>query len=393
MIKFIRDQNFIALIYLLFSVFIASIATGINVISFPAILVENNIAPFFIGIATTVEVAANIAISFLLSRIIFRLTITKAMLLCAATYSLSIALIFFYQNFPLWLMFCTINGMCWFTLFIIRQSWISTLVKTKNRSVFLALITTILCCGFICGSFVVKYFGAEHYTPFLVSSAFTLLSILILIPIQQTQPKRIQARRIGLREFFKHNPRITVARFLLDLQGGCLTCFTVIFGIKVGFTIENSGLLISAYMASGFYDLYAGFLAKRFDRYKMISLGFVACLTFMLIAIFVYKSYVALLIIFFLFGCGTALILSGSITITNEIFAKHKLIGANSTFQSIGAIGFLAGSLIGGIAIEFFSFYGFFITIIFTNLAYFLFLAFYQIFMAKVTASNHQHKL
>ncbi len=378
MIKFSRDQNFIALFYLLFSILIASISFGINIVAFSAVLLNHQVSPFLIGTANAIEVFSSIILSFFFSKIVSRLTILKAAIVFAAIYCASILSIFFYQNFYLWLFFCVLNGSSWFALFVIRQAWINHLVHDKNRSIILALTTTIFCGGFIGGSFVVKYFGALNYTSFLLSSSFIALSILILILIKDTRPKTIDSQRIGFYDFFKHNPRVALAKFLLDLQNFCLITLTVIFGVKIGLSAENAGLLIAAFMASGMCDLYAGFLVKKYNPYKMIKLGFIGCLTTIVIAIFTYESYITLLILFFLFGASTASTFIATLTITNETFSKQKLIAANSTFQSIGAVGSLIGALCGGFFIQVFDFYGFFIAIILANIFYLTFTFFYE---------------
>lgn len=370
MITFLRDRNFVALFYSLFSVLIASISLGINAIAFPAILVSNNVMPFLVGVANTAEIIAGALIAYFLSKIISRFTILRTTLIFGAIYSISILSIFFYKNFYLWLSFCIINGICFFSLFVIRQVWINNLANTNNRSIILALITTMFCLGFICGSFIIKHFGAQNYTCFIISAILVAISALIFIPIKSTKPSRIDSQRIGICEFFKHNPRIALAKLLIDLQVACVVTLTVIFGSKIDITPENSGLLIGAFMASGMCDLYAGFLVKKYSRYNMIKTGFICCLaSIILIAIF-HESYNLMLIFFFLFGVSTAFVFVAAITVTNESFPQEKLIAANATFQSIGALGSLIGSFAGAFFIQVFDFYGFFIALIFANLFY-----------------------
>ncbi len=378
MIKFNRDQNFIALFYSLFSVFLASTSFGINSIAFPAVLVKNDIAPFMVGLASTTEVIAGVIIAIFLSRIIARFSIIKTTIFLGLLYTISILLIYFYQNFSLWLAFCIINGICFFALVVIRQVWINNLATTSNRSIILALITTTLCVGFICGSFVVKYFGALNYVCFALSSLSILVSAAIFLLIHKTKPREIDSQRIGIIEFFKHNPRIALAKLLIDLQMGCIVTLTVIFGNKIGISAENAGLLIGAFMASGMCDLYAGFMVQKYDRYKMIKTGFICCLISAVVMAIFSGSYNLLLLFFFLFGVSTAFVFVSSVTVTNESFSKEKLVAANATFQSLGSIGSLLGSFVGGVLIQIFDYWGFFISLIIANLVYLGFSGFYE---------------
>lgn len=200
----------------------------------------------------------------------------------------------------------------------------------------------------------------------------------MLILIKNTQPTKIDSQRISIKEFIDKQPKIAVARFLLDLQAGCLVCLGVVFGVKIGLSLENAGFLIGAFMASGIFDLYAGFLVRDFNRQKMITAGFLGCLTTIIIALFFYKFYPILLGTFFFFGASCALIIVATLTIVNESFEKSKLIAANATFQAIGSIGSVVGCFFGGIFIQIFDFYGFFAIIILTNLTYLWFIIFYK---------------
>jgi len=136
-------------------------------------------------------------------------------------------------------------------------------------------------------------------------------------------------------------------------------------------------------MTSGIFDLYAGFLVRKYNRYNMVKAGFVGCLTMIILATINYNSYNVLLVLYFLFGTSTASIFVATLTITNETFAKEKLVAANATFQSIGAFGSLFGAVLGGLFIQFFDFYGFFIAIILANITYLIFTFFYEKTYAK----------
>lgn len=352
---------------LLFSVFIASIAAGINIIAFPAILIENNISSFFIGITSTIEIIAGVIISLFLSKIIHRIGTLKTATIIALVYSLVIYFIFFYKNFYIWIALDAICGGCWLSLFIIRQSWINIVIK-ENRSIIIALTSTIFCAGFIIGSFFIKEIGALNHKSLILSSTLITLSIIVLFYIRNSQPKEIDSQRLAFREIYIKSKIATISRFLLSLQVSAIIFFTIVIGKYINISTENSGFLISAFMASGFVDLYAGFLVKKFSRTNMIKIGFIGCLISMSCAMIFYESYKILIAIYFLYGCFSALIFIASLTIINESFDKEKLISANASFEGIGAIGSISGALLGGIFTELFSFYGFFLLIIITNI-------------------------
>jgi predicted MFS family arabinose efflux permease len=236
----------------------------------------------------------------------------------------------------------------------------------------------MISAGLAIGPVIVKFLGAENYSSFLASSFLVLLSFTILTPLKKMPAPQITSQKIPLAEFFKTNSRCFLGRFFLDLQCFCMLAFTVIYGKKIGLSAEDAGLLITAYMTSGFLDIFIGILIKKFNPYKLINLSFIGSLVCILIICLFHESYKLLLLTYFWFGTFGAVIYIASITITNNDYPKEKLIGANSTLQRIASSGSLCGTLLGGISIQIFGEAGFPIAIIFSCISYLGFHIFYE---------------
>lgn len=372
-----RDRNIVSILYLFLSFLIAAISGGINVVVFPAILMNNDIEPALIGLASANELIFGFIAAIFLAKFVLRFGLLFSCFITTIFYSSIIFLIFYYQNYILWLVFEAIIGVCWISLYVIRQAWVNNIIMNKNRSIILALISSLFCFGFLFGSFLVKFLGALNHYSLITSSVLILISGFLLLLIKDSAPKKLDSEHIKFFEFFKRLPDESMARFLLDFQGGCLVCLGVLFGVKAGFTAENSGLLVAAYMASGIFDLYAGVLVKHFDSRKMIFYGFLGCLITISMAMIFYINYPLLLAAFFFFGISCALIFISSITNINNHFAKEKLIAANATFQAFGSLGAVMGCFVGGIMIQIFGHFGFFLTILFATSCY---ISYYLIF-------------
>jgi MFS family permease len=169
-----------------------------------------------------------------------------------------------------------------------------------------------------------------------------------------------------------------MTRFFLDFQTYLLLTFTVIFGRKIGLSYELAGLLITAYMSTGFFDVFVGFLLQKTSPYKLINIGFLVCLySFISIALY-NKSYLFLLISYFTFGLGIACIYVSVFKVMNEDYEKEKLVAANATFQLIGSLGALCSSLFGGFLVDIFGIQGFPIAIILGCVFYLSFLVTYK---------------
>lgn len=370
---FSKELNFLFLSILLFAT-----AIGIDVVTFPTILSLNKVDPAHIGIASTFEVMGGIFTSIFLSRLVARIGIMNALRISAFCYAVSISLIYFYHNLLLWCGFIFFMGCCWFIYVITRQSWLNILLSNEQRGIATGIFSMVISVGLALGPVIVSITGASSYCSFLISAALVLLSYFCISFLKKSPQPKIASQKIPLKEFFKNNPHAFVTRFFLDFQTYLLLAFTVVFGTKIGLTYEAAGLLITSYVASGFFDLWVGFALKKINPYKMINIGFLGCIYSFITIILYSKSYTLLLVLYFTFGMSIACIYVSVFKITNEDYPKEKLIAANSTFQIIGSIGSLCGALIGGLLLDIFGPPGFPITMILSCVFYLTFLVIYE---------------
>lgn len=378
LLNFLRHFRFQRELNLIFcSIFLFAIALGINTVSFPAVLNFHGVDAAKIGFAFTLDCLGGVVMSFFLSKIAARFEMIKTMAFGAISYSVVILFIYFYQNFYLWAILAFVMGNLWFMYVITRQSWLNILLKDEQRGIGLGIFSMLISAGIALGPVIVKFVGADNYSSFIISAALTSLSFFCLISLHATKHPDLEAQRIPLKEFFKTNPRNFLARFFLDFQSYVLLTLTVIFGVKIGMSYEVAGLLISAYMTSGFFDLIVGFLLKKWHPHQLINVGFLGCLSIFLVIIFVHNFHF-LVISYFVFGIFVACIYVSALKVCNDDFSKEKLVAANSTFQLVGSFGSLCGSLTGGILINLFGAVGFPITIVLSCILYLGFLVAYD---------------
>ncbi len=376
MLKYLHFSKEINLIFL--SIFLFSCAIGMNLVTFPTILNLNNISSFKVGFAFAFEMCFSILASFFLSKIIHKLGVLRSLKFSSICYGSCIFLIYFYQNFFLWLAFVSLTGFCWFVYVITRQSWLNILLSNSQRGIATGVFSLSVSGGIALGPVITKFSGAETHLSFIISSLLVFTSFLAISKIDYGFSKNILSHRISLKEFFKNNPRTFMARFLLDFQTFILLIFTVIYGIKIGLTYEAAGLLITAYMVSGFFDVWVGFALKRIDPYKMMKIGFSLAGIAAVIILAYNKSYNLLVALYFIFGLGIACIYVSVFKIANEDYERGRLIAVNTTFQIIGTIGSICGAIIAGFLISKIGASGLPLSIIFANIFYLVFLQFYK---------------
>ena len=236
----------------------------------------------------------------------------------------------------------------------------------------------IISLGVCTGPLIVKIFSANSFYSYLASALLTILSMMALMPLKNLKNPVINSQRISLGDFFKKNPQCFLARFFLDFQSFSLMTFSVIYGVSLGYTYESAGLFISAYYASGFFDLIAGIVSKKFKVQKLINFGFFGCIYCFLILLVYHNSYWFIILVYFLFGAFIAFIFVAVYKMMNEDYGKDQLVSAGATFQLIGTLGSICGSLTTGIIFQIFGPQGFPATIILGCTIYIAYLLFYE---------------
>lgn len=372
-LKFSRDLNLLFL-----SIFLFAIAMGMNMVGFPSILSQNSVRPSLVGMSWSIDIVGGIVASFFLSRLVKKVGILKSLKISSSIYALSILAIYFYQNFFLWISIAFLMGVCWFTYVITRQSVLNILIEETQRSVALGIFSLVIAVGIGIGPVIAKITGATNYLTFIISASFTIISYLCLSSLKHLSNIDLDANKIRLKEFFKDNPHNFLARFFCDFQTFLLLTLSVIYGKKLGLSYEKSGILISAFAFSGFFDIVVGFLLKKINPYKIIQTGYFTGLISFSLAIFFDLPYILLILVYFFYGCSIACIFVSSFHITNSQYEKGKLVAANSTFQLIGASGSILGALIGGYFIDIFDSNGLPIAIVLAASIYLIFSLIYD---------------
>jgi MFS family permease len=376
-------QKITAISFVILSLTLTALSAGINTITYPTILINNHVQPYLIGIAASIELIAGIAVSFFLSRMVKKTGIYQALGIFTTIYIAVILTIYFYVNYALWVLLSTLNGICWISFLAIRQGLVNNLVNNKQRSIVTGIAGAVISSGFVFAPLIAAHFGADNYQLFIISATLVVASFLILIPAKKTMPNHISANRIAFGSFFKDNPEAFIGNFLVDLQVVAILVFSVIVGHKIGFSTEKSGIFITAFAISGTFDIFSGFVVKKsINPKKMINIGILLCLLSSIFTMLVHNDYAIMLVGYFFLGASIGLTFVSSSTVINNHYKQEELIAANATFQAIGMVGALIGSILIGIFMQFLDFYGFFIAIILVN---FIALIYNQFYAKKTT--------
>ena len=307
---FLHKTRFLYASFVLFAT-----AFGMNLVIFPGLLQASHIRASTISYTFLAETTGIILASFCFSYLAIKLKPWRMFLLAIILYAILVLLIYFMtSNLWIWFCFTLILGFFWLIIVVSRFAWLNIFLEKHNRGLGIAFFSTAISLGLAIGPVLVKILGASSYFSFAVSGGLIFLAMLVLLPIvsdiNQIMIDNSAKNKISLKNFWQKNKQCFLARFFLDFQTYTLMTCTVLFGVNIGFSAENAGLLITAYMSSTVFDIVAGFLLKKYSEKTLINIGFViCCCCFIIIILFVFfkqNSYFLLLWLYFFYGSGIA---------------------------------------------------------------------------------------
>ena len=368
------------ILLLLLSAFIFWIAVGINIVIMPALLIKNDISATKIGIASIFELSGSIIMSFVLHKIVKKLGVSSAVKYATIIYAVIVLISYFFLGFFFWLAIALSTGFCWFICTIIRQFWLNSLVNNRYRGLLIGAFSMIISFGLVIGPAIVSLTSADNYFNFVLSAFLLLLSYYILQYFCHTKlPEISEQKYLPLKELISKHPNLASGRFFLDFICFSFVSFVVVFATKKSLTPEQGCLFYAAFSLSGILDLIVGILLVKYPKpQKMLNIGFIICLcgSFLL---FCSGSFGFFTVIFFLIGCGIACIFVTCYKMLNDEYSNensdnenNRGVAANATFQRIGSIGAMCGSITTGIAIDLVGANGLAITVLIASICYFI---------------------
>ncbi len=373
---FLHKTKFLYASFVLFAT-----AFGMNLVIFPGLLQASHIKASTISYTFLAETAGIILASLCFSYLASKLKPWRMFFLAIVFYAILVLLIYFMtSNLFVWFCFTLILGFFWLIIVVSRFAWLNIFLEKHNRGLGIAFFSTAISFGLALGPVLVKIFGATNYFSFAVSGGLVFLAMLVLLPIVG-DIKRVAidnsiTNKISLKNFWQKNKQCFLARFFLDFQTYTLMTCTVLFGVNIGFSTENAGLLITAYMSSTVFDIVAGFLLKKYQEKILINIGFVICcccfIIIFLLVFFKQNSYFLLLWLYFFYGSGIAFLFVSVFSMMSNDYQQQEM-QAGATFQLIGTLGAFFGILLTSFLMMWHISFGFVLSIISAGVFYFCF--------------------
>ena len=280
----------------------------------------------------------------------------------ASIASISILIHSLHISFLGWFIMRFISGMCFVGLYTVAESWVNDLSDNEHRGQALSVYMIVSMAGSAFGQLFLNIADPETATLFMIVSVLISISLVPILIVVSKQPDFSVAKFFTVKELYKASPLGVVTSIMTGLVHGTLWGIGSIYGLKNGLSIEQVSIFMFTFVIGGAINQYlVGYLSDKYDRRTIIVIVAFLASIFSVLAVLIGSSFIALIIITFIFGGLTVPLYPLAIAHTNDFLEKDEMVAASAGIQLAAGIGLTIGPIIGGLSIDFIGASGFWI--------------------------------
>ena len=280
----------------------------------------------------------------------------------ASIASISILIHSLHISFLGWFIMRFISGMCFVGLYTVAESWVNDLSDNEHRGQALSVYMIVSMAGSAFGQLFLNIADPETATLFMIVSVLISISLVPILIVVSKQPDFSVAKFFTVKELYKASPLGVVTSIMTGLAHGTLWGIGSIYGLKNGLSIEQVSIFMFTFVIGGAINQYlVGYLSDKYDRRTIIVIVAFLASIFSVLAVLIGSSFIALIIITFIFGGLTVPLYPLAIAHTNDFLEKDEMVAASAGIQLAAGIGLNIGPIIGGLSIDFIGASGFWI--------------------------------
>ena len=280
----------------------------------------------------------------------------------ASIASISILIHSLHISFFGWFIMRFISGMCFVGLYTVAESWVNDLSDNEHRGQALSVYMIVSMAGSAFGQLFLNIADPETATLFMIVSVLISISLVPILIVVSKQPDFSVAKFFTVKELYKASPLGVVTSIMTGLAHGTLWGIGSIYGLKNGLSIEQVSIFMFTFVIGGAINQYpVGYLSDKYDRRTIIVIVAFLASIFSVLAVLIGSSFIALIIITFIFGGLTVPLYPLAIAHTNDFLEKDEMVAASAGIQLAAGIGLTIGPIIGGLSIDFIGASGFWI--------------------------------
>ena len=280
----------------------------------------------------------------------------------ASIASISILIQSLHVSFLGWFLMRFISGICFVGLYTVAESWVNDLSDNEHRGQALSVYMIVSMAGSAFGQLFLNIANPETATLFMIVSILISVSLVPILIVVSKQPDFSVAKFFTIKELYKASPLGVVAAIMTGLAHGTLWGIGSIYGLKNGLSIEQVSIFMFTFVIGGAINQYlVGYLSDKYDRRTIIVIVAFLASIFAVLAVLIGGSFIALIIITFIFGGLTVPLYALAIAHTNDFLEKNEMVAASAGIQLAGGVGLTIGPIIGGLSLDLIGASGFWI--------------------------------
>ena len=280
----------------------------------------------------------------------------------ASIASISILIQSLHVSFLGWFLMRFISGICFVGLYTVAESWVNDLTDNEHRGQALSVYMIVSMAGSAFGQLFLNIANPETATLFMIVSILISISLVPILIVVSKQPDFSVAKFFTIKELYKASPLGVVAAIMTGLAHGTLWGIGSIYGLKNGLSIEQVSIFMFTFVIGGAINQYlVGYLSDKYDRRTIIVIVAFLASIFAVLAVLIGGSFIALIIITFIFGGLTVPLYALAIAHTNDFLEKDEMVAASAGIQLAGGVGLTIGPIIGGLSLDLIGASGFWI--------------------------------
>ena len=280
----------------------------------------------------------------------------------ASIASISILIQSLHVSFLSWFLMRFISGICFVGLYTVAESWVNDLTDNEHRGQALSVYMIVSMAGSAFGQLFLNIANPETATLFMIVSILISISLVPILIVVSKQPDFSVAKFFTIKELYKASPLGVVAAIMTGLAHGTLWGIGSIYGLKNGLSIEQVSIFMFTFVIGGAINQYlVGYLSDKYDRRTIIVIVAFLASIFAVLAVLIGGSFIALIIITFIFGGLTVPLYALAIAHTNDFLEKDEMVAASAGIQLAGGVGLTIGPIIGGLSLDLIGASGFWI--------------------------------
>lgn len=275
-------------------------------------------------------------------------------------YALEVLFHILSNNIYFWILFRLGLGFSTSGLLVVIESWLNEKSDTSNRSSILSYYTLTFYLSYLISVSLLSL-NLSITNIFILSTIFTLFSLLPISLTKIKEPIVTQTERISFPNLLKIVPLSLLGSFLAGITANGFITMGSIYILKLGFGSKEISIFLACAIGGGFLvQIPIGKFSDKYGRRNAIILvsliSFIASCILLIFVHNIYMQYIGA----FLMGLGIFTFYSLSLARANDVIKNPSdIVEVNRGLLLAYSVGSLITPVLSGVLLEVFLSYGF----------------------------------